>query len=107
MICRSFLFIFGKTIICYGEEKTPQMLRNVVDEFILCKTPIKKEKTSTLYCKPEPIKIQSIKKDHLLEPKKIQKINLLIKEIEEMNDYDLLFFNLFKLLFFLNLNARL
>ena len=87
----TFIRSVGKTIICYGEEKTPQMLRNVVDEFILCKTPIKKEKLSTLCCKPESIKIQSIKKDQLLESKKIQKINLLIKnnnkkELEESDE---------------------
>ena len=38
----TFIRSVGKTIICYGEEKTPQMLRNVVDEFILCKTEKKK-----------------------------------------------------------------
>ena len=80
----TFIRSVGKTIICYGEEKTPKMLRNVVDEFILCKTPIK----------IQSIKIQSIKKDYLLEqPKKIQKINLLIKnnnkkDLEEKEDMD-------------------
>jgi len=55
----TFIRSVGKTIICYGEEKTPKMLRNVVDEFILCKTPVKKIK----YTIEQSSKNQYIKKD--------------------------------------------
>lgn len=55
----TFIRSVGKTIICYGEEKTPKMLRNVVDEFILCKTPVKKIK----YTIEQSSKVNNIKKD--------------------------------------------
>ena len=55
----TFIRSVGKTIICYGEEKTPKMLRNVVDEFILCKTPAKKIK----YTIEPSSKVNNIKKE--------------------------------------------
>lgn len=33
----TFLRSCGKKVICYGENHTPLMLRNVCDEFVLCK----------------------------------------------------------------------
>ena len=33
----TFLRSSGKKVICYGEKHTPPMLKNVCDEFILCK----------------------------------------------------------------------
>ena len=73
----TFIRSVGKTIICYGEEKTPQMLRNVVDEFILCKTPIR-------------LKAQAVKKIDL--SKKInltKKVDLTKKEVTD-KDYNYL-----------------
>jgi len=72
----TFIRSVGKTIICYGEEKTPQMLRNVVDEFILCKTPIR-------------LKAQAVKKIDL--SKKInltKKVDLIKKEVTDLDKYN-------------------
>ena len=33
----TFLRSYGKKVICYGESHTPPMLKNVCDEFVLCK----------------------------------------------------------------------
>jgi uncharacterized protein (TIGR00288 family) len=40
----TFLRSSGKKVICYGEKHTPPMLKNVCDEFILCKKTRKPEK---------------------------------------------------------------
>ena len=40
----TFLRSSGKKVICYGELHTPLMLKNVCDEFILCKKTRKPEK---------------------------------------------------------------
>jgi len=40
----TFLRSSGKKVICYGEKHTPPMLKNVCDEFILCKKTEKLEK---------------------------------------------------------------
>jgi uncharacterized protein (TIGR00288 family) len=41
----TFLRSNGKKVICYGEKHTPLMLKNVCDEFVLCKN--KKDATNT------------------------------------------------------------
>jgi uncharacterized protein (TIGR00288 family) len=41
----TFLRSSGKKVICYGEKHTPPMLKNVCDEFILCKKTVKLEKS--------------------------------------------------------------
>ena len=69
----TFIRSVGKTIICYGEEKTPQMLRNVVDEFILCKTPIR-------------LKAQAVKKIDLSKKIQIKKVDLTKKEVTDKDD---------------------
>ncbi len=48
----TFLRSSGKKVICYGEKHTPPMLRNVCDEFILCKKTVKPDKPKELK-KPE------------------------------------------------------
>ena len=40
----TFLRSSGKKVICYGESHTPPLLKNVCDEFILCKKTRKVEK---------------------------------------------------------------
>lgn len=40
----TFLRTHGKKVICYGEKHTPNMLKNVCDEFILMKKPFPKQK---------------------------------------------------------------
>lgn len=39
----TFLRSCGKKVICYGESHTPPMLKNVCDEFVLCKNKKKNE----------------------------------------------------------------
>lgn len=43
----TFLRSCGKKVICYGETHTPPMLKNVCDEFVLCKI-IKKNNNSQI-----------------------------------------------------------
>lgn len=75
----TFIRSVGKTIICYGEEKTPQMLRNVVDEFILCKTPLKAQIK----------KIDLSKKIDLTKKIQIKKVDLIKKEVTDLDkDYN-------------------
>ena len=40
----TFLRTHGKKVICYGEKHTPNMLKNVCDEFILMKKPFQTQK---------------------------------------------------------------
>ncbi len=40
----TFLRSSGKQVICYGEKHTPPLLKNVCDEFILCKKTFKPDK---------------------------------------------------------------
>jgi hypothetical protein len=75
----TFIRSVGKTIICYGEEKTPQMLRNVVDEFILCKTPLKVQIK----------KIDLTKKIDLSKKIQIKKVDLIKKEVTDLDKYDI------------------
>lgn len=44
----TFLRSSGKKVICYGEKHTPPMLKNVCDEFILCKKTVKPDKPKEL-----------------------------------------------------------
>ena len=74
----TFLRSSGKKVICYGEKHTPPMLKNVCDEFILCKkTIIKLEKLE----KPE----KSIKSKIILETDKDEE--QLYQEIIQLDNY--------------------
>jgi uncharacterized protein (TIGR00288 family) len=42
----TFLRSCGKRVICYGESHTPSMLKNVCDEFVLCKIKKKNKKNN-------------------------------------------------------------
>ena len=44
----TFLRSCGKKVICYGEPHTPAMLKNVCDEFVLCKNKKRLENKRTM-----------------------------------------------------------
>ena len=114
----TFLRSSGKKVICYGEKHTPPMLKNVCDEFILCKKTIKLEKPKET---KEPIIILETDED---EEKLYQEIilidNYIIDKTEitnnnwknyyyykEYNDKIYILRNVFEKILFINNNKTL
>lgn len=77
----TFLRSSGKKVICYGEKHTPPMLKNVCDEFILCKKTIKLEKP----IKPKII-LETDKNEEQLYQEIIQLDNYFIDKSEINNN---------------------
>jgi uncharacterized protein (TIGR00288 family) len=80
----TFLRSCGKKVICYGEAHTPLMLKNVCDEFVLCKNKKKNEVSKifisenistilsdeeNLYNELKAIDLYSINKSDIKNPK--------------------------------------
>ncbi len=75
----TFLRSSGKKVICYGEKHTPSMLKNVCDEFILCKKTRKPEKLEKTE-KPKKPKI-------ILETYEDQDEEQLYQDIIQIDNY--------------------
>lgn len=76
----TFLRSCGKKVICYGESHTPPMLKNVCDEFVLCKN--KKKNDNKKFSSPNENTNSSEEENLYQELKQIDSYSILKSEIK-------------------------
>lgn len=77
----TFLRSCGKKVICYGESHTPPMLKNVCDEFVLCK--IKKKNDNKKFLNESTTQMNSSEEENLYqELRQIDSYSILKSEIK-------------------------
>lgn len=80
----TFLRSCGKKVICYGETHTPPMLKNVCDEFVLCK--IKKKNDNTQFNNiVEDLQTNSMEENLYQELRQIDLYSILKSDITNKN----------------------
>jgi len=117
----TFLRSSGKKVICYGEKHTPPMLKNVCDEFILCKKTRKPEKLEKTEKPKKPkIILETYEDEEHLYQEIIQIDNYIIDKSEinnnnwknyyyykEYNDKIYILRDVFEKILFINNNKNL